>query len=72
MSRKHNAQNLSLHHRKNRSHGGSDSPANTILLPRHIHRSWHNLFDNKEAKEIAEIINNKLLDPAYYFVCMKK
>lgn len=65
-----------LHHRQPKSKGGGDftkgGRKNTVLVQRQFHQAWHLLFGNREAVEIAEIINNEYLDPDYEFVCRKK
>lgn len=64
------------HHRCPQSKGGGDwsrgGRKNTVVLQRQHHRAWHLLFANKEAVEIAEIINNEFLDPDYILVCQKR
>ena len=72
MSRKHNPENLTQHHKKCKSNGGKTTIDNCIWLPQHIHQSWHNLFGNLLPHEIAEIINVKLLDPDFKFVCVRR
>jgi hypothetical protein len=72
MCRKHTPANLSLHHRKCKCRGGSDSPRNTIWLPRKVHQKWHDLFGSMLPHEIAEKISEKLIDPDYKFVCIRR
>ncbi len=54
---------LKPHHRRPRSMGGSDSPYNISWVPRDLHNSWHTLFGNMNAYQIANRINS--LDVPY-------
>lgn len=62
----------SVHHRRPRSQGGTDTQRNLSIIPAHKHQAWHLLFDNKSPYEIAAIINAIYLDPDYFFVCKRK
>ena len=61
-------QNLSRHHKKCSSNGGTSEPRNVIYIKEKHHRAWHTLFQNKTAEEIAKIINTIYLDPDFKFV----
>lgn len=73
LKRKHKRSNrFNWHHRKCRSNGGTDDPSNLIQVSALLHECWHILFANREAVEIAEIINETWLDPEFYLVVYKK
>ena len=66
-------QQLTLHHRKPTSIGGSrHNKRNHSYVPRNQHQAWHTLFSNHTAQTICAIINEKFLDSDYQFVCVKK
>lgn len=60
------------HHRLPRSLGGSDHPRNVIIVNKYLHESWHHLFYNMTAHQIAEAINNVWLDPDFVFVVKRR
>lgn len=60
------------HHRKPRSLGGDNSPANISVVDRDKHNAWHLLFKNHPPERIALIINNVWLDPNYIITVWKK
>jgi hypothetical protein len=45
------------HHRRSRSLGGSDSLSNISYVPRGLHRDWHTLHGNLNAKQISQKFN---------------
>lgn len=45
------------HHRRPRSLGGDDSPANVSYVPPRLHKHWHTLFGNMNAEQICNRIN---------------
>lgn len=64
---------LTLHHRKPTSIGGSrHGRHNHSKVTRIQHQAWHTLFSNHTAQTIAHIINEKWLDPDYTLVCVKR
>jgi hypothetical protein len=64
---------LTLHHKKPRSIGGSrHETRNHSWVPRIQHNAWHTIFQNETAQEICHKINKMFLDPDYRFVCIKK
>ena len=63
---------LSCHHRKCRSNGGETSYRNCVMIPVAKHRAFHLLFDNKEADEIARILNDIYIDPDWMFVVQRR
>jgi hypothetical protein len=66
-------QELTLHHRKPTSIGGSKRDKRNHSYVQHIkHCAWHTLFSNHSAQTIAYIINEKFLDPDYEFICQRK
>lgn len=67
---------ITRHHRRPRSLKGNGfdvhHQSNISFVPEHRHRAWHTLFGNKEAMEIAKLINDVYLDPQYFFVVVKR
>lgn len=63
---------MSRHHRKPRSTGGTDDAENISVITRTQHEAWHTLFANYSPERIAEIINTIFLDPAFEFVAVRK
>ncbi len=53
------------HHRRPRSRGGSNDQRNISIVTAVQHRAWHALFGNLEPEQIADRINNIWLDPDY-------
>lgn len=63
---------LHPHHRRPRSLGGDNAPYNKSYVDNILHSSWHNIFGNMNAYQIANHIN--LFDIPYkpnniYIVC---
>lgn len=46
------------HHRRPRSIGGKETPANVSNVKGVQHRNWHTLFGNKNADQICDWLNN--------------
>ena len=63
---------MTIHHRLPSSRGGKSNPENLSKVPEKMHQGWHTLFCNMLAKEIAKLINDVWIDPAYIFVCMPR
>jgi hypothetical protein len=63
---------FSRHHRKPRSLGGGDENENISVVTLLQHQSFHNLFSNLTPPVIAQILNQKWIDPEYEFVCVKR
>ena len=63
---------FSKHHRKPRSKGGDNSNENLVLVEHKKHRAYHLLFDNKDPKEVAQILNETWIDPTFKFICVKR
>ena len=61
----------SRHHRLPRSRGGGSQDHNISVVDSKQHQAWHTLFSNLHPTTIADIINQKWLDPKYRFVCEK-
>jgi len=57
----------SKHHRKPRSLGGLTTKENISKVDENEHRAWHTLFKNWSPEKIAKKINEKWLDPEFYF-----
>jgi hypothetical protein len=65
------------HHRKPRSLGppkccAVHDPRNYSHVSVVKHRAWHTLFGNMPARDISLHINEKWLDPDFYFVCVPR
>ena len=63
---------LSRHHRKCRSHGGTNHPTNISVVPQSQHRAFHTVFGNRTPHEIAEYLSNVWIDPTYKLVVVKR
>lgn len=61
----------SRHHRKPRSLGGSDEPANISVVTQKHHNAWHTLFSNYSPETIASIITEKWIPKGYRFICVR-
>lgn len=58
-----------LHHRKPVAIGGDrKNPKNLSWIPRDKHRAWHFLFGILTPQEIAQVINQKYLDPEFELI----
>lgn len=64
--------NLTKHHRRPRSRGGDNSEKNISLVPCNQHEAYHLLFANYLPEKIAEILNDKWIDPDYMFIVVKR
>lgn len=42
------------------------------MLPRNVHEAWHTIAGAETPERIAEIINQKFLDPDWKFVAVKR
>lgn len=65
-------ENLTRHHRKPRSIGGTSEPRNISKIPAKKHASWHILFKNLTAEQIAEEINAFYLDPDFFVIVQRR
>ena len=45
------------HHRRPKSIGGTDAPANISYVPARLHKYWHTLFGNMNAFQIRDELN---------------
>jgi hypothetical protein len=63
---------MSRHHRLPRSLNGKTNNRNCIMIKDNLHRSWHVLFSNLSAPEIARLITEVYIDPAYRMVAELK
>lgn len=62
------------HHRLAKKNGGSgriDGPNMSHVQVEH-HRAFHMLFDTKPVPEIARILNDTWIDPAWMLVAVRK
>lgn len=60
------------HHRKPRSRGGTNESRNISLVPQHQHRAYHLLFRNMQPEEIAQLLNQKWIDPDFELIAIRK
>lgn len=60
---------MERHHMLPRSRGGSSAPNNLIVLAQPVHRAWHYLVGNANAKEAARLLS-VFIDPKYYFIAV--
>lgn len=63
---------MDRHHRLPKSCGGTNHPSNISLVTVTKHKSWHNLFGNKNPDEIAEIINDVWICPHVMFLVIRR
>ena len=47
---------LTRHHILNRINQGTDEISNIIMLKCEKHQCWHNLFGNKDFREVAKLL----------------
>jgi hypothetical protein len=66
--RRNRPNDLTRHHRRPRSIGGTNTPSNISMVPRHQHEAWHELFQNWDVHRIAKFINDRYLDSEYELV----
>ena len=48
---------MQKHHRRPKSQGGSNAPANITLVDATLHLQYHKIFRNGTAEEVANILN---------------
>jgi len=60
------------HHRKMRSHGGSNHPSNISLVKPKRHAAFHLLFANWGIRRIVDELNNVWLDPEFQLVVKRR
>ena len=65
---------IERHHKLPRSRGGTDTfpPGNVVNVEKKLHRAWHSLVGNMEAKEIAAMLTDTWIDPRYYLVAVPR
>ena len=57
------------HHRRPRSIGGSKDPANISKISIRIHKAWHIIFGNMSAEQICNYINENFKPKGLTLVC---
>lgn len=62
----------SRHHRKLKSHGGSDFPPNTIRVPHKAHEAYHILFTDKTPQQIVADLNDIWLPLEYKVILVPR
>jgi len=60
------------HHRLPRSRGGQNGGGNVVTVPQNHHRAYHLLFGNMIPKEMAKMLTDTWIDPAYYLVAIPR
>lgn len=63
---------LSRHHRKCKSHGGTNAKRNISIVRSDHHEAYHLLFGNRNPKEVASFLNKIWIDPDYYLVVKRR
>ncbi len=65
---------MTKHHKKPKHLGGKSNKRNLSLLSPLQHTSWNILTNYNQLlpHQIAEVINEKYLDPDYKFICVKR
>ncbi len=63
---------VTKHHRKMKTHGGTDDPKNIYYVKDIRHRAFHTLFGHMNAEEIARELSAHWIDPDYFFECKKR
>lgn len=63
--------NLSRHHKRCRSNGGSDKKSNLSYVPQKRHSAYHYLFSNSLPPDMCDLItrllrNDKTLSPRHF------
>lgn len=58
------------HHRRPKSRGGTDHMDNISMVRPQDHVAFHRLFGNMLADEIAAMLTDVWIDPAYYLVAI--
>ena len=62
----------SRHHRLAKSLGGTDDESNISIVTQQHHDCFHVLFSNYTVQTIANILNEKWIDPRYKLVVMER
>lgn len=70
--RKKRVGTLTRHHRLAKSEGGSNLPQNISMVPKHKHRAYHLLFGVATAHIVAEILNEKWIDPEFELIAVRR
>jgi hypothetical protein len=63
---------LERHHRKPRSKKGGNEPRNISMVRSGLHIAYHKLFQNKDAEEVAEVLNKTWIDPDKILICVDR
>lgn len=61
-----------IHHRKPTSRGGKNSDQNKICVLKTLHESYHHLFANMLPEEIAKVLSDTWIDPAWKLIAVKR
>lgn len=63
--KKNDREQKTVHHRKPRSKGGTDHPENISQVKRKFHEAYHLLFADKSPQQVATILTDIWIDPAW-------
>lgn len=72
MAKKKTPREMDRHHRLPRSRGGTNHPRNISLVEVKLHKAWHALCGNMNAKEVAAMLTDTWIDPDYYLVAIPR
>lgn len=70
--KKNDKEQKTVHHRRPRSKGGMDTPANLSMVKRKFHEAYHLLFADKDPHQIAELLNDIWIDPYWKLIVIKR
>jgi len=60
------------HHRKARSHGGTNDERNISIVCQRQHSAYHHVFVNTRPEAICEALNTIWGDPDFHFFAVEK
>ena len=60
------------HHRKCRSHGGSDEGENISIVDERQHKAYHLLFGNMRPQQVADKLNGVYIDPEFKLIVVRR
>lgn len=63
--------NVSRHHRKPRSMGGTDDPSNIAMVTQRKHELWHAMWGNRSPVSIVAELNSIWLPPEITLIITK-
>lgn len=60
------------HHRKPTSMGGKSNAHNVTTVSAHLHRAYHQLFNNMLPQGVAKLLTETWIDPDFYMVAIPR